>query len=116
MLLLLHLAQKGLRRIPEIYDVMFYYRLIEMFSPHTLHSNDLNSYSDKCCSLFCKFFLPQIQSPFPILSASALRAPAEPSQGLLHLKVNHHNAQGNKAKVRNYAARLNLDQEKKKVL
>lgn len=63
---------------------------------------------------FASFFLPQIQSPFPILSASALRAPAEPSQGLLHLKVNHHNAQGNKAKVRNYAARLNLDQEKKK--
>lgn len=97
--LLLHLAQKGLRRIPEIYDVMFYYRLIEMFSPHALHSNDLNSYSDKCCSLFCKFFLPQMQSPSPILSASALRAPAEPSQGLLQLKVNHHNAQGKGMKL-----------------
>lgn len=40
-----------------------------------------------------------LQSPFPILSASALRAPAEPSQGLLHLKVNHHNAQGKGKKL-----------------
>lgn len=63
------------------------------------------------------FFFNHKHEPFPILSATTLRTPPEPGQGLFQLKMKYHSkphVRQSKELVQNYVARLNLHKKAQK--